>query len=131
PISGDPCREDAAEINRDLRLVLDEELSQLPDKYREPLVLCYMEGRSNTEAASQLGWPSGTVKGRLSRARDILRSRLARRGLAFSAGMFAVLEAQKAAGAAMSWALVSGTVQSAMLTAAGKAATGGVLAASA
>ena len=63
-----------------LRL-LREEISQLPDRYRLPLVLCYLEGKTNQEAAWQLQWPVGTVKGRLSRARQTLRDRLSRRGL--------------------------------------------------
>src|SRR5262245_35971990 len=66
----------------DLRGLLDEAVNRLPEKYRLPVVLCYLEGRT-TEAASQtLGCPQGTVMSRLSRARDLLRDRLARRGLA-------------------------------------------------
>jgi RNA polymerase sigma factor (sigma-70 family) len=69
----------------ELKPVLHEEVNQLPEKYRSAVVLCYFEGRTNEEAAALLRWPVGTVKGRLSRARDLLRSRLARRGLALSA----------------------------------------------
>ncbi len=61
--------------------LLREEMSELPDRYRLPLVLCYLEGKTNQEAARQLQWPVGTVKGRLSRARQTLRDRLSRRGV--------------------------------------------------
>jgi HlyD family secretion protein len=66
------------------RLVRDE-VSRLPDRYRLPLVLCYLEGKSNGEAAVALHCPVGTIKGRLWRARQALRERLARRGLEFQA----------------------------------------------
>ena len=69
----------------ELRPVLHEEVNRLPDKYRVPVILSYLEGKTNEEVAEQLHWPVGTVKGRLSRARDLLRSRLTQRGLALSA----------------------------------------------
>lgn len=61
--------------------MLREEVSRLPDHYRLPVVLCYLEGKTNQEAAAQLSCPVGTIKGRLSRARQTLRDRLTRRGL--------------------------------------------------
>jgi DNA-directed RNA polymerase specialized sigma24 family protein len=63
---------------------LHQEISHLPEKYRVPIVLCYFEGLTHDEAASRLGWPLGSVKGRLARARDLLRRRLSRRGMMFS-----------------------------------------------
>src|SRR5437667_146641 len=61
---------------------LHEEVGRLPEKYRAAVVLCYLEGLTNEEAARRLRCPVGTVKTRLLRARDRLRDRLARRGLA-------------------------------------------------
>jgi RNA polymerase sigma factor (sigma-70 family) len=58
-----------------------EEVSRLPENHRLPVVLCYLEGKTNQEAAAQLRCPVGTIKGRLSRARQTLRDRLGRRGL--------------------------------------------------
>ena len=62
--------------------VVHSEISRLPEKYRAPIVLCYMEGLTHDEAAASLSWPVGTVRSRLSRGRDTLRRRLSRRGLA-------------------------------------------------
>ncbi|HEV3255859.1 MAG TPA: sigma-70 family RNA polymerase sigma factor [Gemmataceae bacterium] len=67
---------------RELSGILHEELDCLPDKYRAPLVLCYLEGMTQDQAAEHLGLPKGTLKGRLERARLLLRGRLVRRGLA-------------------------------------------------
>jgi RNA polymerase sigma factor (sigma-70 family) len=60
---------------------LREEVNRLPASYRLPVVLCYLEGKTNQEAAAQLRCPVGTIKGRLSRARQRLREGLSRRGL--------------------------------------------------
>jgi RNA polymerase sigma factor (sigma-70 family) len=82
PTPADPA--DSA-AGAELRAVLDEEIARLPDRYRLPLVLCYLHGRTNDEAAEELGCPRGTVATRLARARERLRGRLLRRGVALSA----------------------------------------------
>lgn len=115
-------RPEAPAIDPALRPLLDEELSRLPEKYRAPLVLCYFEGLSNDAAAEQLGWPAGTVKGRLARARELLRARLARRGLALTLATFDALLADQAAPAAVPSLLTETTIQAALQFAAGQAA---------
>jgi Sigma-70, region 4 len=69
----------------ELRPVLHDEVRRLPEKYRVPVILSYLEGKTNEEVAELLQWPVGTVEGRLSRARALLRSRLTRRGITLSA----------------------------------------------
>jgi RNA polymerase sigma factor (sigma-70 family) len=80
-----------AERSRELREVLDQELGRLPDHYRNVLVLCYLEGRTQKEAAEQLGLSPNEVRGRLERARLLLHHRLTRRGLALGAATVAAL----------------------------------------
>ncbi len=81
---------DRSTASRDIGDILEQELSRLPSKYRHPIVLCYLEGQTHEEAARQLKWPIGTVKGRLARARDLLQSRLVRRGLTPAVGALAL-----------------------------------------
>ncbi len=98
---------------------LHEELARLPEKYREPLVLCYLEGLTTDEASRRLGCPQGTVLSRLSRARERLRDRLTRRGLAAPAGLMAGGLSADVVPAALSHAVV----QSALRLAGGAATT--------
>jgi RNA polymerase sigma factor (sigma-70 family) len=95
---------------RDLHGVLHEELLQLPDKYRLPLVLCYLEGRSQEEAAQMLGLSKGTCRGRLDRGREHLRRRLVLRGVTLSA----VLTAAVVAPRTVAQPLVDSVVESAV-----------------
>ncbi len=109
---------------RDLRRVLDEEVSRLPARYRDSVVLCYFEGRSKEEAARQLGCPAGTVSAWLARARQRLRSRLLRRGVALSAGLLVAALAPGAASAAVPAGLLRSTVEGLLPTAATGTAAG-------
>ena len=81
--------------------ILDEELAKLPDRYRTVLIVCCLDGRTRDEAARQLGYSEGQVKGLLERARELLRQRLARRGFEFGAVLLAAT-VMNAAGAAPS-----------------------------
>jgi RNA polymerase sigma factor (sigma-70 family) len=85
PAAIEPDNQNEVAAWKELRPVLHAEIELLPDRYRVPVILSYLEGKTNEEVAKLLRWPVGTVKGRLSRARDLLRRRLIRRGLALSA----------------------------------------------
>jgi RNA polymerase sigma factor (sigma-70 family) len=126
-----PAVEDRDELVwRDLRRVLDEAVGCLPEKYRVPVVLCYLEGKTVTEAARLLGCPQGTVATRLLRARQRLRAGLARRGLALSAALLSVALARCARAGTVP--LERATIQAVSLVVAGSApAEGGLAAASA
>jgi RNA polymerase sigma factor (sigma-70 family) len=109
----------------DLQPVLHQEVNRLPERYRVPVVLCYLEGKTNAEAARALRRPVGTIKVRLARARQMLRTRLERRGLALSAGLLAAALAENAAPAALPAALRAVTLKAALRFAAGNTSPGG------
>jgi RNA polymerase sigma factor (sigma-70 family) len=100
PLDGFPGRDpDPADdvLTRDETAQVVAELGTLPDKYRAPLVLCYLEGQTTEEAAAHLNCPVGTFKSRLAKGRDLLRGRLTRRGLALTAvAVAAVLTSARA-----------------------------------
>ena len=89
-----------------------------------PVVLCYLEGQTQEEAARTLGWTKGTVSGRLARAKDLLRHRLTRRGLAPSAGLLAAALTSETASAAVPGSLLPPTVRAATAAVLGGAETG-------
>jgi RNA polymerase sigma factor (sigma-70 family) len=99
---------------RELRPVLDEEVRRLPEKYRVAVVLCYLEGLSDAEAARRLACPRGTVHSRLARARQRLQRGLSRRGVGLPAGLLAAALAAHTAPAAAPAALVESAVQSSL-----------------
>ena len=114
-----------------LLAALDEEVSRLPEKYRAPVVLCHLEGLSHAEAAARLRWPVGTVSGRLSRARGLLRDRMVRRGMAPTEGSLGMLLAADGASAAVPEQLAAATVRTAVWVSMGAASEAGAVSASA
>jgi RNA polymerase sigma factor (sigma-70 family) len=113
---------------RELRGALDEEVSRLPGKYREAFVLCVLSGKSNAEAARELGCAVGTIESRLTRARERIRTALARRGLGPAAGLAAVAALP---GVVVPPRLAAATAQAAAAFAAGERVPAGAVQAAA
>jgi RNA polymerase sigma factor (sigma-70 family) len=110
---------------RELRRLLDAELSRLPEKYRTAFILCHLEGKTCDEAAEHLGCPRGTVQSRISRARERLQARLALRGWRpESPPLTHLLEQYAAPLANVLPVLVHATVHAALLAALGKTLAG-------
>jgi RNA polymerase sigma factor (sigma-70 family) len=107
--------------------LLDAELERLPEKYRVPVVLCELQGRSRKDVARQLNLPEGTLSSRLATARQMLAGRLSRHGVPVSAGVLTAVFAQQTAPAGVSPVLISSTVKAATLAAAGQAVTAGLI----
>jgi RNA polymerase sigma factor (sigma-70 family) len=119
----DPARREQLEA-------MHEEVDRLAEKYRSPLVLCYFEGRTHAEAARLLRCPVGTVSVRLSRARDLLRARMTRRGVALPAIVVGATLGRAGTASAMPLGLADSTIKAAMQLAAGKALKAGAFPAS-
>jgi RNA polymerase sigma factor (sigma-70 family) len=109
----------------DVLALLDRELNRLPDKYRLPIVLCDLEGRSRAEVVRQLGIPAGTLSNRLTAGRRMLARRLARHGVLVAAGAVTTL-LERQASATVPVALVSPIVKAAALIAARQASQAAV-----
>src|SRR5216683_1038020 len=107
---------------REVCTALDEELARLPDRCRAPLVLCYLQGKTQDEALQQLGWSKSTFRRRLEEGRTKLCLRLTRRGITLSAGLWATLLTDQGASAALSSVLLQTTVKAAIPFAAGQVA---------
>jgi RNA polymerase sigma factor (sigma-70 family) len=112
---------------RDLRPILDEEINRLPQRYQAPIVLCYFGGKTKEEAARILNLPVGTVSSRLARAREKLRTRLTRRGLALSAGLDAGAVTGQSLAAPVSTALIEATTKAGLAIAVGQTLAAGLV----
>jgi RNA polymerase sigma factor (sigma-70 family) len=116
--------EPLAEVTgRELCLVLEEELDRLPERYRGPFRLCYVEGWTRDQVAGQMGWSLRTLHRRLEQGRKLLHARLTRRGVTLSAALIAT-SVSRPAGAVP--ARLTAVTLKAALTAAEAAATAGV-----
>jgi thiol-disulfide isomerase/thioredoxin len=114
---------------KELYTALDEELECLRDQYREPLVLCYLEGKTRDQAARQLGWSLRTLERRLEQGLKLLRVRLSRRGIELSAALLTAGLSQQAASAAVSAPVLGAAVEAAVAFSSGTVPAGGAISA--
>lgn len=122
----DKCA-DPADLSawRELRRLLDTELSRIPEKYRTAFILCHLEGKTCEEAAEHLGCPRGTVQSRVSRAKERLQARLALHGwLPALTPLPLLLEQYASPLAQVSPVLIHATTHVAILAALGKSLVG-------
>jgi RNA polymerase sigma factor (sigma-70 family) len=115
----------------DLAQVVHEEIDQLPERFRAPIVLCDMQGLTEGQAARRLGRPIGTIRSQLNRGRERLRCQLIRRGMAPASVVPLVARAGCSANAVVAPRLVSSTIPSAMQFAVARATTAGTVSAAA
>jgi RNA polymerase sigma factor (sigma-70 family) len=115
-----PANPQAEMTLREAQALLDEELNRLPEKFRAPLVIWHLQGRTQDETARQLGWTKATTRRRLEQGRNLLRTRLARRGFNLGAAMTTLVMAQNIAPAVVATPLVTLTVRAALGLAQGK-----------
>jgi RNA polymerase sigma factor (sigma-70 family) len=123
-----PVPDPAAEVSwREVQTALDEELERLPERWRAPLILCHLQGRTRDEAAQQLGLTVPCLHGRLARGRNALCKALTRRGIALSAALLATAVGEGVSRAALSPALVLDTAKAAALLSGGHALDAGLV----
>jgi RNA polymerase sigma factor (sigma-70 family) len=122
-----PMPAGAEEVWGQVQDLVDGELARLPEKYRLPIVVCDLEGKTIKVAASQLGWPQGTVATQLRRGRAELAKRLSKHGLTLSGTALAAVLSEQVASAGLPLSLVNSTVKAAGLFAAGNAVSSGVV----
>jgi RNA polymerase sigma factor (sigma-70 family) len=119
----------ASADRKELFTALDQELEALRDPYREPLLLCYLEGKTRDQAARQLGWSLRTLERRLGQGLKLLRARLTRRGIELPAALLTAGLSQQAASAAVSPSVLAAVAQAAVAFSLGTVPAGGAVSA--